>query len=354
MDKFSYCVAQTKLQGAARSGNFNELERIIDRDPSFATVPPFRMPMLTNEINRPIDNNSAILLDSFGGKWTRKDRQPLAVSANGSCLFNAISVALTGNEDFAVELRVRCCIELVKNMQHYVLYHSGSTFPLVCPEYKNSALDCACSSGYSSAWTMHAAATVLRQQVPSIYPPVNGLLDTSFAILNCTFEPRSSSHMPQVVNEDLRIMWTGGLPRQGCIWVPNHFVPLASTNRCVDFWPQLPQTGNQSPLDSGPDPAFMRPMRNLRNRVTKIHEKKTRQTASQCNLTDDAPKVNRLIITSSCFSLLLIDLENGGRIIYGTFLMLSFFFSDHIHRQSLDNGANARRVQCPKLGTRPR
>ncbi len=70
----------------------------------------------------------------------------LLPSADGSCLFNAISVALTGNEHLAVELRVRCCIELVMNIQHYVLYHKGSDFPLVCPAYKKSALDCACSS----------------------------------------------------------------------------------------------------------------------------------------------------------------------------------------------------------------
>ena len=53
------------------------------------------------------------LADMVGGI---QGRVPVAVSADGNCLFNAISVLLIGNESIAQELRFRCTVELVKNL----------------------------------------------------------------------------------------------------------------------------------------------------------------------------------------------------------------------------------------------
>ena len=45
-----------------------------------------------------------------------------SVSANGNCLFNAVSIALIGNESLAMDLRVLTAIELHENATYYSNY----------------------------------------------------------------------------------------------------------------------------------------------------------------------------------------------------------------------------------------
>ena len=44
---------------------------------------------------------------------------PIHVKGDGNCLFNAVSVAIYGNEAMSSELRDRTCVELVVNFLHY-------------------------------------------------------------------------------------------------------------------------------------------------------------------------------------------------------------------------------------------
>jgi hypothetical protein len=44
---------------------------------------------------------------------------PFSVTANGSCMFNAVSLSLCGSQDMATELRVRTCIEMVSRKDVY-------------------------------------------------------------------------------------------------------------------------------------------------------------------------------------------------------------------------------------------
>ena len=93
----------------------------------------------------------------------------------------------------------------------------------VSPDYDESCLDCARLGNFSSAWTIQAAATVLKRELSCTYPPVNGILDKAHKILDTIFKPRIQLSMAGV-----KIMWTHtGPPNRTGIWTTlNHFVPL--------------------------------------------------------------------------------------------------------------------------------
>ena len=52
---------------------------------------------------------------------------PYSVTGNGSCLFNAVSVALCGSEELSTELRYRTCIEMVLKKRSLHDYSKSKT-----------------------------------------------------------------------------------------------------------------------------------------------------------------------------------------------------------------------------------
>ena len=71
--------------------------------------------------NSAIDHQAQSLLNRCSSHLGEKSQLvPLYTTGDGSCLFNAISLLLTGSENLAAELRVRTCIELCNNEDHYL------------------------------------------------------------------------------------------------------------------------------------------------------------------------------------------------------------------------------------------
>ena len=85
----------------------------------------------------------------------------MTVTADGSCLFSAISIGMIGNQDLAVELRFRTGIEMVKNEQYYRNVNVDHLFQHMTPSFTNAVKDCLSKSGYSSVFTIMALATVI-------------------------------------------------------------------------------------------------------------------------------------------------------------------------------------------------
>jgi len=117
---------------------------------------------------------------------------PYSVTGNGSCLFNAVSVALCGSEELSTELRYRTCIEMVLKIDHYTTIPKAKQLILVSPNYVSSIFDCVSRNGWSSSWTLIALADVIDIQIKSVYPPMNSAQDFSFKSLNFTAVPRKS------------------------------------------------------------------------------------------------------------------------------------------------------------------
>lgn len=147
---------------------------------------------------------------------------PYYVQDNGSCLFNAVSVDLSGTETLSTELRVRTCIEMVTKKDIYTSMPNANKLLWVSPNYITSTFDCAHARGWSSIWTFYALAEVIGTTIKSVYPPLNGGQDIYYKTLNLEATPRNNMHP----NDMVTILWTRSTSHKGSMWVANHFSPI--------------------------------------------------------------------------------------------------------------------------------
>ncbi|KAK3103000.1 hypothetical protein FSP39_015680, partial [Pinctada imbricata] len=171
------------------------------------------------------DATAATLL---GTNW--KGPVPVSVTGDGNCLFHAISVATTGYQMKSEELRLRTAIEMVLYKDYYVSANKHSDIALCSPDIDVAVNDCTQNKSFSSAWTMHAAASVIRRPIKSVYPVINGPADQCVSILNRVFTPREG--IKDQMKEHISIMWSG--PRTSKTWTPDHFVPLLVEGNACD------------------------------------------------------------------------------------------------------------------------
>ena len=145
---------------------------------------------------------------------------------DNNSLFSAVSVMLTGNEKLTTELRVRCCIEMVVYEDFYKWQDKFSLLSKCAPDYVESCLNCATPNEDSCVWTLSALASVVRRDIKSIYPPVNGKIDRAIQTLNTVFIPRNKVDDGEI----LKVFWSSS--KQTNLtpgsWVPDVFVPLVN------------------------------------------------------------------------------------------------------------------------------
>jgi hypothetical protein len=149
---------------------------------------------------------------------------PVTVSANGNGLFNALSMAIQGDENLASELRVRTFIEMFRHKSFYVDQHQGSgTLSSIYPSFDEARINCGQNFVFSCGWTMHAAASVCTRSIISVYPSVNGPLDQCVSILNREFKPRIPVRNSK---NTVHILWSGLKSETEGMWKTTHCVPL--------------------------------------------------------------------------------------------------------------------------------
>ena len=161
-----------------------------------------------------LDKQANNLLTKYGGS---DNFVPIVVPGDGNCLFHALSVCHYGNMAHTVELRVRCCIELMTQREHY----DNDDFDDVAERYEVECCDTARDGKYAGIFSIMAASTVLKRPIQSIYPPVNGMTDPAVRKLNMLALPRVATLTPAI-----RLMWTYKGVRMQATWTPNHFAPL--------------------------------------------------------------------------------------------------------------------------------
>ena len=88
----------------------------------------------------------------------------------GSCLFDSVSVLLTGDVCLSTELRLKTCIEMVQNQNLYENHINVKHFMICSPVFERACLDCASYRGWSSIWTLLALSNVVGKNINSIYP----------------------------------------------------------------------------------------------------------------------------------------------------------------------------------------
>ena len=174
---------------------------------------------------------------------------PLVSTANGKCLFNAVSIALSGGEALAATLRLLTVSELLGHCEFYAqhpqlvsmaqvsgysvpalinillsnekaekLYgESGSVSRAIEVLAKETAKLCV----YSSQFHIMALASVIKKPIKVVYPDIPSTIRIKKA-LHCVLYPRDIS----AASDLICIMWTRTNISSLHGWQPNHFVPL--------------------------------------------------------------------------------------------------------------------------------
>ena len=185
---------------------------------------------------------------------------PVRSTGDGNCLFNSASIAICQSEQLACELRLRTCLELALNREHYrhhpvitsaqIPYQSQrrgggimpveTLFDIACFEAKSSVVfqkidfDTAFNSeimrtsinfSYSGTLQIMGLASMLGVPLETVYPEQRHKL---LPIYQNVFHPRRA-----LGSGSVRIMWsnTNGWPDRTKEFVVNHFVPLFRQNR---------------------------------------------------------------------------------------------------------------------------
>lgn len=107
----------------------------------------------------------------------RSGFEAVKTKGDGNCLFNSLSLAIHNNEVLATELRYRTCLEMILNRDYYIDVHGESDLRFVSGSFDDSLVDCAKNYSFSTAYTIHAASTVIGRAIRSFYPGVNGICD---------------------------------------------------------------------------------------------------------------------------------------------------------------------------------
>lgn len=166
-------------------------------------------------------------------------------TADGSCLYNSVSIALIGNESLAIELRIATIAELLGHIEYYlqlpvfqsdVAYsntaldegnQSNTRYPKIKKYLKELAENCSICA-YSPLLAVYGLTGVLRRPINSIFPSVGGNFRAAY---NQIIRPRQENHY----NPPIAILWTrvGVQSKSEALaylnsfdYSTNHFVPV--------------------------------------------------------------------------------------------------------------------------------
>lgn len=224
--EFDYHLALARLQKAA-TNCYKKLQAAVKRELMFLESAQIKEQHEGN-VNLLVDVEAQELMQTY---LFNDSGIPALISAEDNQLFRAVSVAFCARESLVVELRVRCCIEMVQYEKYYRFQKNREKIERCAPSFIDSCIDCAIMEEGSSAWTLAALASVVRRRILSVYPRVNGPTDVAFQALNTIFEPREKPFCEQTY----RILWCShGTEMTRGRWKPNTFVPVFDTQKSQD------------------------------------------------------------------------------------------------------------------------
>ena len=252
--------------------------------------------------------------------YKQQDMKPIQTKADGNCLFNAASLALSGSDKLSAELRVRTVIELATNLEFYKnhpnvakscikrrneelwavssLYYAVIFGAVAAKVYEtidsNAAIQqeiktAAFHGSFSGLLQVMGLASVIRSEIHMIYPDTRHEM---LSLLNGIYLPRESSEYE--VRPVIAKMWTNlsGCPDRSKILNINHFVPIlkistnTSDNNAESMdWSLVNNKRSRSTLNNGtiykgePTPIYSnrRPNKEKRKRPNTLPRPKKRK-----------------------------------------------------------------------------
>ena len=180
---------------------------------------------------------------------------PLVSTANGNCLFNAVSIAISGGEALAATLRLLTVSELLGLCKFYAQHPqlvsmaqvSGYSAPaLINILLNNEKAEKLCGKTgsvsramealaketaklyvYSSQFHIMSLASVIQKPIKVVYQDIPTTIRIKKA-LHCVLHPREISDGQ---SDLICIMWTKTNISSLHGWEPNNFVPLLSKTK---------------------------------------------------------------------------------------------------------------------------
>ena len=159
----------------------------------------------------------------------------LRSTADGNCLFNSVSLFLSGTEDLAIELRLRTCLELAINVDYYKQYpkyadllipslsgdgsyqsieeiydavafskESSEVFELskdFDAAVKKEIMEMVCDHKACTTLPIMALSTVIGSNIETVYPEQNYLYTSAYQNI---FQPRGG---PTHDRNDICLLW---------------------------------------------------------------------------------------------------------------------------------------------------
>jgi hypothetical protein len=146
-----------------------------------------------------IDNSALLLLGE-----NKENYSPCQIVGDGNCLFRSVSFSLYGTEDFHLELRARCMIELLLNHHKYLdeknyLDNQLRYLIVFSREYSkvkndqdvlwNEAIRGLKLSEWSSPIMVKGLANALALEIQQVFPQVKYRDPNQRGVMNCLISP---------------------------------------------------------------------------------------------------------------------------------------------------------------------
>lgn len=205
-------------------------------------------------VGLPADDMAMALLPEELPLQPEENLVAVKTTANGDCLYNAVSLVMDGTESNARLLRLLVALELLLNTDYYIhhprltsfsntdSHHPDTLFSLCLTTNSDQVFHDKSRSREEAIWSearvasksyewsgfFHVAAlsSVLCRPIFSAYPHCNTWICD---FLHCEIGPRNHTLLS---SETLFLLWSreGNLDNRASVWFsPNHFVPLYTT-----------------------------------------------------------------------------------------------------------------------------
>lgn len=190
-----------------------------------------------------VDTNSVQILNMFHPVMNT-DVYPLQTVGDGNCLYRAVSLALTGTQEYHKLLRLKAAIELIQNRQSYDTKKKHNDFlndtRIVTSDYEKLVEVVVTKNTYAEMAHVYALSASLGIGIQSYYPPqLNSELSSAFTRNVYGRKVALGS------NCKVSVMWTSVIvPRTPKDFRVNHFVPLVPRDSCVSITAVDPVTNN--------------------------------------------------------------------------------------------------------------
>ncbi|KAH3779137.1 hypothetical protein DPMN_180616 [Dreissena polymorpha] len=200
--------------------------------------------LLAYKVELPVNENlmfSASDVDKEAVKLLRiyqpemnADFCPVTTIGDGNCLYQTVSKALTGVEDYHVLIRLKTAIEMILNRSSY---DTGlpkndflNEFAISTSPYAELVQRALTVYAWSEMAHLYAISAALKQPIQSYFPPQQ-LREMSDAYTRTVL----GRNVDQSLHPKATVMWSSKrAPKYRIDFKCNHFVPLVSLAHCSD------------------------------------------------------------------------------------------------------------------------